>query len=343
MSVFEKLYAEQFKKSEENAKLLKYYEDFNYYDNYLSAVVNTFTWRNLPDETLPPFTLEQFFVYAGTVGMVHDKKENGNPLRIYPAFGQGKLLPNGKWSKYLFIRPDGIQFFAPIEECVIGYNNSMKLPDYFKILQFAKKTSLAHRAVDKALLKAIMPSLVQASDEAMIKQMGEIEENPELCLKMFFATMKGKFDTKAFETAELFDNTKIDVLALWDVCVRYRNLFYTTYGINNVEIQKRERLTEAEGAGNDEITRYTLLDDKYKRRCEFRDECNKTFGTDIQFDLNRDISTVYQMQLDNDDKIEIGNIAESRGATVTPNNGNADDEANNANEETKGAGESAED
>ncbi len=324
MSVFQNLYTNQFENEECKSNWKKFYEDFNYFDNYMTTLLNTFTWSNLPDKTLPPFMVEYFFQYAGMVWCGTDKDDG--ELHIYPCQNMGKMQYNAVFDKVTIMRPNGTSFVANTRDGVLGFNNAFRMPYYYKVLQFARKTSYAHRAVDKALEKAIMPVLINTADESMLKELQELRNNKDKILYPFLVSLKGRFDTKDIDIKDIYDNTKIDVLALWDVTTRYRNLFYSTFGINNVEIQKRERLTEAEGSGNDEIVRYTLLDDMYKRRKEFCEGCKEKFNLDIEFSLNRDISTVYQLSLDNDDKVNIGNIAESRGATIQQDNKSPDEE-----------------
>ena len=81
-------------------------------------------------------------------------------------------------------------------------------------------------------------------------------------------------------------------------------------------------MTEAEGSGNDEITRYTLLDDMYERRKEFIAEVKEKFGVELEVELNRDSATVYNIELDNAQKIDDVQLNIMRGINTkgTPEN-----------------------
>lgn len=312
MSVFSNIYTSRYESSAKTRQAVKAYTDFNFFDSCMTAVVNTFKWQGLPDKGLPPFMIEWFFQNAGMVAMY--RKDDGT-IAVHPAYPAGELTDNGTYTSYDIITPAGKTYVRKAEEIAIGYNNCFKLPYVYKIDQFAKKMSYALRAVDSALTKATMPVAALFENPDQLKKFEKFID-PETSMQPFVALLKEKLVAKEVETVSLYDATKVDVLALWDVYVRYRNLFYTTFGINNVEIQKKERLTEAEGAGNDEITRYTLLSDMYNRRVEWVEQCHALFGSEISFELNRDITTVFNLGCTPDEKLEFMwnvNTTESQG------------------------------
>ena len=208
--------------------------------------------------------------------------------------------------------PNGKSFIRGAEDIEICFNNCFKIPYIYKVAQFAEKMSFSLRAVDTALAKACMPTVALFENENQLKKFDKFT-NPETAMQPFVGMIKEKLVSKEVEMLSLYDATKIDVLALWDVYVRYRNLFYTTIGINNVEVQKRERLTEAEGAGNDEITRYSLLDDMSNCRRDFCDRCKKHFNSEIDFEINRDIATVFQIEADNEEKMRLAKLDFTKG------------------------------
>jgi hypothetical protein len=205
------------------------------------------------------------------------------------------------------------------------------MPYYPTIKHFADKSSYALRSVHVSLQKAMMPTVISCENEQQIKILNDFNYE-EKTLKPFIATHKEKFDADSMERQPIFDNRENDVLALWDCYVRYRNMFYATFGINNVEIQKRERLTEAEGSGNDEIVRYSLLDDMYEQRKDFVERVNKRFGTEISIELNRDSATVYELNLTGEEKIENMRMANLKGVNLQ--GANTEEKEVDENEET---------
>ena len=253
--------------------------------------------------------IERFLQSAGRVAMYKD--DDGN-LKIHAAFPCGQITDTEEFDRYLIYTPNGKSFIRGAEDIEICFNNCFKIPYIYKVAQFAEKMSFSLRAVDTALAKACMPTVALFENENQLKKFDKFT-NPETAMQPFVGMIKEKLVSKEVEMLSLYDATKIDVLALWDVYVRYRNLFYTTIGINNVEVQKRERLTEAEGAGNDEITRYSLLDDMSNCRRDFCDRCKKHFNSEIDFEINRDIATVFQIEADNEEKMRLAKLDFTKG------------------------------
>lgn len=321
MSVFTNIYTTRYEQAAENRAVIKSYSDFNFFDTCMTTVINTFKWSNFPNKDLPPFMIEWFLQNAGRIAMY--RNDDGN-LAVHPAFPAGGLTDNGTFTSYDIITPNGKTYVRKAEDIALGYNNCFKMPYVYKIDQFAKKMSYSLRAVDSALTKATLPVAALFENPDQLKKF-EKYADPETAMQPFVAMLKEKLVAKEVETVSLYDSTKVDVLALWDVYTRYRNLFYTTFGINNVEIQKRERLTEAEGAGNDEITRYSLLSDMYDRRKEWVEKCKEKFGIEISFELNRDLSTVLNIETDNEEKIDLMRMEFTKD--INPAAGEQDDQA----------------
>lgn len=322
MSVFSNIYTTRYEKAAEVRSAVKAYTDFDFFDTCMTTVINTFKWTGYPSKELPPFMIEWFFQNAGRVAMY---RNDAGELAVHPAFPAGALTDNGTFTAYDIITPNGKTYVRKAEEIAVGYNNCFKMPYVYKIDQFAKKMSYALRAVDSALTKASLPVAAMFENPDQLKKFERFTD-PETAMQPFVAMLKEKLVAKEVETISLYDASKVDVISLWDVYTRYRNLFYTTFGINNVEIQKRERLTEAEGAGNDEITRYSLLSDMYDRRKEWCEKCKELFGSEISFELNRDISTVFNIESNNEEKLDLMQTELTKGQ----NDNAADNAADNA-------------
>lgn len=315
MSVFHNIYTQKYEAAEQAREQIKSLTDFNFFDTCLTTVINTFKWKDYPDPKLPAFMVETFYQNAGRVAMY--ESDTGD-LKVHPAFPAGQITDTGDFTSYEIVTPNGKTYHRDADDIVIGFNNCFRMPYVYKIAQFSDRMSYALRAVDSALSKACLPNIVLFEDESQLKKFDKFT-NPEVINQPFVGMLKEKLLAKEVETLSLYEAGKVDVLALWDVYVRYRNLFYTTFGINNVEVQKRERLTEAEGAGNDEITRYSLLSDMYECRKDWCERCKEKFGSNITFEINRDITTVFELQTDNDTKIDLANLDFTKGTNPNTN------------------------
>lgn len=325
MSVYHNIYANSY--DEKTKQVLNEVQetDFMLSFNYLSTVISTFKWGGDLPEDCRQHIPEENLCYWGLQGLFKD--DDGN-FRIYPCYGVGKLLENGLYDTYCFIARNGKMWYRKLEDICLCFNNFLRIPSFGIINEYAEKSKRALNAVDAALERAMIPPIVTGRNESQMKQIGEYINNEPMNRKPFRTAQSDDFKAGEIEVHKFFDNRENDILSLWDVYVRYRNLFYTTFGINNIEIQKRERLTQAEGSGNDEITRYTLLSDMYECRKNFVDLAKEKFGINITIELNRDSTTVYQILSDNEEKIKNALIEISKGSNVAQNNnggeGNAD-------------------
>lgn len=309
MSVFQNIYTSKYEQAERDREQVKHATDFNFFDTCLTAVINTFKWNGYPDKKLPQFMIETFFQNAGRVAMYIN--DNGK-LKIHPAYPSGALTDTGDYTAYEIITPNGKSYLRQADDIEVGFNNCFRMPYVYKIEQFSSRMSYALRAVDSALTKACLPNIVLFEDMEQMKKFDKFTD-PQVATQPFVAMLKEKLVSKEAETLSLYEAGKVNVIELWDVYVRYRNLFYTTFGVNNVEVQKRERLTEAEGAGNDEITRYSLLQDMYDNRKDWCERCNKHFDVNMSVEVNRDISTVFELETSNEEKIELAQLDFTKG------------------------------
>ena len=309
MSVFHNLYTDSFAKYDEKIQAKQDATEFVFFNNYLTTLINTFRWKYKLN--IPIGFIEDAEQRTGLMAYFYD---NDKP-KFLPAFPSGILLENGLFSEYTMWGLDGKTYIRKLEDAELCFNCTRRMPYIGMVAYFAEKTANAIMAVDSALNKAIVPTVIAVESEEHLSTLSGIL-NEIKNLKPFRAFVKRKFDQNSMQRVSAFDNRENDVLALWDVYVRYRNLFYSTIGINNVEITKRERLTQAEGSGNDEIVRYTILDDMYYCRLDFCDRVKKHFGDDMSVELRRDTATVYELTLDNFQKIENEKIIISKGANI---------------------------
>lgn len=332
-SVFHNIYTQRVQQAYNNVAEENYQAMSAIYTMYLSTVINTFKYKNLPKNILP-FLPEQSLAYWGLLGAFKD----GDTFKMFPAYPTGQLLENGEYSDYAMISRNGKTWNRKREEIALCYNNSLAVPSVILIREFAEKSATALRAVDSALERSMIPAILECETEDQFKKLSDLYDRAKNQLPFRLTFGEGLMNN-GVKVSDIFDAKKYDMLMMWDVYVRYRNLFYTSFGINNVEIQKRERLTEAEGSGNDEITRYTMLTDMYERRLEFRDEVKEKFGVEYEVEINRDSATVYNVQLTNDEKIDDIQLNIMRGINVqsTEDDQTNDDNVNKNDEEKGGA------
>lgn len=311
MSVFHNIYQDKLKEKYEEIKQNDLSTSLSIKSNYFSTAQNTFSWGNLP-ETVLPFLPEEYMLYWESMAFFKDDEEK---YKIYPCFPAGSLLENGQYEEYTIIAKNGKQWRRNIKDIEICYNNSLRIPSAILIEEYAKNTSDAFRAVRNALERSMKPPIISCTNESEAKMLTEMysKKGSELPFRITFSE---SFKNGNINLVKFFDNREYDVISLWDVATRNNHFFYSIFGISLVDISKKERLTEAEGSSNDEITRYTLLQSMYNCRKDFVERVEKHFNYKLELQLNRDMKTVYEITTNNEKKIEDYNIELSKGSNI---------------------------
>lgn len=318
MSVFQNVYLDKYNENAAREKYDRFSISVRQLLLYATTVQSSFKWGNVPDQ--PYFMPERYLLYSARMGFF---EKDGKP-QLYPIYPAGALMPDAEYDAYTAIYPDGTSHRLKRNDVAIIFANSLKLPVYSIVADFAKRSSYALCAVDTALKRAMLPPLVGVQDENQLKQIMEIED-PDKLLKTILAlpTFKG-YGTDNMQRVPVFDNRETDVLSLWDVFSRYDRMFYRTFGISTVGIQKNERLTEAESTGEEEMTRYTLFQDMYNCRLAGIDEVKKKFGYELTLEVMRDQKTVYELSQSNEEKIRLRKIEATKGANISQEGGEKD-------------------
>ena len=311
MSVFHNVYTEKYEELAMQEKCDRLTINMRQLLLYMSTVMSSFKWGNVPNQ--PYFMPERYLLYSARIGFF----KYNNELVVYPIYPNGSLMPDGEFTSYMAIMPDGKSIPVKREDVVIVFSNSLKFPIYGIITDFAKRSSYALGAVDVALRRSMLPPLVGAETEEQLKMIAEIED-PETLLKTVLALPKYEgYGQKEMQRIAIFDNRETDVLSLWDVFSRYDRMFYRTFGISTVGIQKNERLTEAESTGEEEMTRYTLFQDMYNCRKIGIEQVKEKFGYELTLEIMRDNKTVYELSQSNDEKIEMREIEATKGSNIS--------------------------
>ena len=310
MSTLKNVYQNQYKHHLEKLGIEEKDQLRTVFINFYTAVTNSFKWRNL-SKNVPFFFPERWLYMNGLLAGYKDE----NHFDIYPAFGNGMLTEYGQFTSYTLVKMNGETMTKNFDEIELCYNNSLMIPSFVMVNELATKCNSALTAVNNTLKRAAFARIIECSDETTLDKIMGILSGTDIS-KIAIPTISSAIKSGGVNVHNLFDNKCDDVLALWDVYVRYRNMFYSTFGFDNVEIQKRERLTEAEGSANSEIVRYGLFDDMYSCRQDFVERCNERFGEKIEVEINRNSSSVYNMRLSNDEKIENELIEISKGSNL---------------------------
>lgn len=303
MSTYQNLYESKMKDIQTKFKIENQYTDLYLYQLFRAVIIHSFKWDNIPEfiRQHPDYIEESLSGYGRIAFFMLD----GKPY-IAPAMPNGILDKSGLYSSYTMIFRNGETVILPIEEIELCDNNFNCLPSDILLMTMVEKCSNALKAVDRALDKMSMNDLIVCRDEVTMTKITEALRSSYNKDAPINVTMGDWADNDVLLKV-LADNRNIAIKDLYDVFIRYRNLYLTTFGINTVEISKAERLTLAEGSSNDEIVQYTLFGDMYEHRKDFCMRVKEHFGYELTVTANRGIDTTVNLELTPEEKIDMKN------------------------------------
>lgn len=254
------------------------YTDFYYRLMLLARSV--FKWENLPNG-IDEKWIEKFLFYEGkcmffkdkNVGLMVSKFSDSGELNYYdePTFLTPVATNNGSG----VLQMDDIRPYKNGEECVLIRNNDIMIPTKRTIKLFALRLAEIQRTIDINIEAQQTPVLITGSSKQ------------KLTLVNVYKKWKGHkpviFGDNSLETDKInvlktdapivFDKLQIQKHAIW-------NEVMTFLGINNANMDKRERLVDDEVQANNEqieLSAQCML----KAREQACKQINDMFGENI--------------------------------------------------------------
>lgn len=253
-----------------------------------SLAMSCFKWEGLPEDIDPRF-IEYVLLYGGIGGMF----EMGNgQLAFAPATPVGKLnmyynpnkimlLPiNGgsPWYRhaYYFVKELATGNILVPPDAAVCFDNETRTPLIPIVREFARRLANIDRKVDININAQATPFLIIAEEESrkdainLYKQLGGNEPLIIANKGIAGALSASVFSTEAPYVADkmLVDQQKII------------NQYLTFIGIDNSNIEKKERLIDAEATSNNEEIMLMRLSRLAPRR-RFAAAASEMFGRDI--------------------------------------------------------------
>lgn len=249
----------------------------------LSLLAQTvFKWNGLPNN-IDEKHLERYLFNEGrcmfykdpNVGWIITKCVDAGTLNFYDEPTQ--LLPVATDSADLDLTTR-----EPGEDCVLIYNNDYAYPTARTILMYAARLTEMQRTIDINIHAQKTPVLIKASDKT------------RLSAKQIYAKWSG-FEPLIITDKNLTDGVEMEVLSiaapvvfdklaieknkLWNECM-------TFLGINNANMDKRERLVDDEVQANNEQIGYSA-EVMLKSRQRAAEAMSKLCGCKITVELRR--------------------------------------------------------
>ena len=267
----------------ENYKLLSYKSvaqfsnniTFSYYYYKMMLIVrNLFEWENLPNN-MEARWIERYLFSDGkcifykdpTMGfMVAGYGQNGSvncyddPTLVDP------IAPNYTYNGKQLING---------ENCYVIRNNDLMLPEFSVVRYYAYKLANIDRAIDVNIEAVKTPVLVTCTDKQRLSLKQAINQRKDNEPVIY---ADNSFDKDMISTLDLKPTPVFKDLQIQKHMIL--NEFFTDIGINNANIDKKERMVSTEVEANDEQVK-ACEDVMLRSRQEACKQINRIFGLNI--------------------------------------------------------------
>lgn len=245
-----------------------YQELFN---RFLNLAINRFTWENLP-MGLDNRIIEESLIRNGRIMFFRDTTTEG--LLCLPATGTGRFNVYNEPIEYNVIGL-GYTNTISIDDGVIIKNNALGTPDLQDLQMFADRINEVEQTMDVNLVQQATPYILSID-----------EQERQTAINLFKQILNKRFAIFTSKNMMIGKNEvlKTDAPFLLDKLQAHKNSLMnellTFLGINNNNVEKRERLLVDEvNANNDFIL--VNLDHMYDERERAVKLINEKFGTNI--------------------------------------------------------------
>lgn len=260
---------------------------FNYWIRRMMRLsCSAIKWEGLPEE-IDTVLLERYLTESGSAIIVYDDITGKYAVGSNASVGVIDIYGYPTDRKATFLNGDSMQF--DLSNSVIVYNNSDRMSDIWFFSEIANFMAQTDGAVKINLMsQRTMPIIPTSQEEQLTVENAykDITNN----IPYILVDKKG-FDVEMFKGALLFDNRKSFTADLMVQTQReYWNRFLTFVGINNVNVEKRERVNVAETESNmDEIA--VMRRDRINQREIACKKLKELFGLNVSVDYYSNVKT----------------------------------------------------
>jgi len=281
----------------------------DYLNRFKRIALSMFEWVNLPN-SMDARYLELCLYYNGQASLLHDKKygfintkcAGSGYVNIYGLPNKFNCFSYGFNSMrelYTGLNPllsDEEKETKKNEECILVMNNFDRLPTAGSMELFAWRLYLAQRTCDVNISGQRFPVMIVG------------DEKQRLMLENLYNQYNGNqpfiFGNKNQLNDDMLKAIKTDSPYVADKITEYKkeiwNEALTYLGINNISVQKKERLTENESNENNELVNLNLQS-MLAPRLEACREFNEKFGLtgtakEISVRVRSDLKNIIKME-----------------------------------------------
>lgn len=253
----------------------------DYLDRFRMLATSLFTWENLDKYagTGASRFLEQSLYENGRACFVKDDELGYLTLKVNPSDKLNVyMLPTRVMAWSIGYNKD-----YDFDDVVYIMNNELMKPTMAIMELFATRMFETERTIDNNLIAQKTPILIEGDTKTI------------LSLKNVYMQYSGNtpfiFGNKQFDISNKLNVLKTDAPYLIDKLDLHKHQIFnealTVLGINNANMDKKERLITDEVESNDQLINY-YLNCFYKTRKKACDEINEKYDLDIKIVLNKE-------------------------------------------------------
>lgn len=277
----------------------KQLNDLTYTDYFYRLMLiarSVFKWDNLPNGIDEKWIEKYLFSYGCC--LFYEDKEKG--------FMVAKCTPTGTinaYDEYTRLRPYGTNYIGEdltnFEECVLIQNNDIITPTSATIQLYAYRLAEVTRAIEVNVNAQKTPLIILCSDKQKMSMKNIYKQ-----FTGFEPVIYGDSDGLSLENIKAI---KTDAPIVFDKLQQHKHQLWnevmTFLGVNNANMDKRERLVDDEVQANNEqieISAQVMLKSR-ERACKL---INEKFNQNISVQLRKD----YITQIKQDFKLIEGGV-----------------------------------
>ena len=270
----------------------------DYYYRLMLLAKSLYKWEGLPNGINEKWIENYLFSYGNCIfyndpnlGFMVSKMGYNGMLNVYnePTMIQ-PIAPN-----YIYTGPQLVNY----ENVVIIRNNDDSIPTAPTIELYAWDLTNIKRTIDVNIYQQKMPLIIKCSDKQKLSLKQVIMKRDDNEPAIFGDKNLDMSDIEVLNTQApiVFDKLQIQKHSVWNECM-------TFLGVNNANMDKRERLVTDEVSANDDQID-SSADVFLKARERACDEINKMFGLNISVRRRNENELRIEEFEDEDEKEEV--------------------------------------
>jgi len=267
-------------------------------NNFINIASNLFKYEGLDafGEDLTSEIVERGYIFNG-VNVAFKDKHLGN--LCLPAMASSKLNVYGIPQQYNAVGYNGKTWNLNTDNAVLLRNNGTFSPDLPLIVHYCERIADCEMAMKTNININKMPFALSGDPDQLLTMKNIIKKITGNEVALY---MPKKIKSVAGEPVECkVLNTGAEYLAdkMNDSKMDYISSLLTYLGLDNVSVEKRERLNTTEAGANDEHIKSNLYL-KLKCRQEDWDKVNKMLGTNVRVDINYDFIENFKYEMEDE-------------------------------------------